>query len=229
MTPFGQKTLVEASFEEIQRIIQEKEPPKPSARLHGLGPKMEEVANCRQTQPGVLRRSVLGDLDWIVMKALEKDRRRRYESANAFAEDIQRHLTHEPVPAGPPSALYRARKFTRRHRVGVAAGVAVTLALVAGLSLALVGLRRALQAGAVARLERDRAVQAEADSRELLNLFSDKLVADGEMVSLLQVAARLARERLGPTNPAALSFAAPLARNMGRLGVWTNASSCTSL
>ena len=223
VTPFDQETLADAGFDEIQRIIQEAEPPKPSTRLHGLGQKLKNVAKCRQTEAGPLQRSVHGDLDWIVMKALEKDRRRRYETANAFADDIQRHLTHEPVLAGPPSALYRARKFARRHRVGVAAGAAVTLALVVGLSLALVELRRALQAGTDARQERDRAVQAEADARELLTLFSDKLVADDEMIGLLQATARLARERLGPTNLAALSFAAPLARNMGRLGVWTNA------
>ena len=223
VTPFGQKTLAEAGFDEIQRIIQEREPPKPSARLHGFGQKLEEVAHCRRTEPGVLWRSVRGDLDWIVMKALEKDRRRRYETAIALAEDIQRHLTHEPVLAGPPSAVYRARKFARRHRVWVAAAAAATLALVVGLSLALVGWRRALQAGTVAGEERDRAVQAEADAKELLELFSDKLVADDEMVGLLETAARLAREKLGPTNQAALSFAAPLARNMGRLGEWTNA------
>jgi len=223
VTPFDQETLTEAGFDEIQRIIQNTEPPKPSTRLHGLGHKLKEVAKCRQTEPGVLQRSVRGDLDWIVMKSLEKDRGRRYETANALADDIQRHLTHEPVLAGPPSALYRARKFARRHRVGVAAGAAVTLALVVGLSLALVGWRQAIQGGAVAREERDRAVQAEADAKELLGLFSDKLVADDEMIGLLQTTARLARERLGPTNLAALSFAAPLARNMGRLGVWTNA------
>jgi eukaryotic-like serine/threonine-protein kinase len=222
-TPFNQETLATAAFDDIRRMIQETEPPKPSARLAGLGQELADVAKHRQSEPGVLRRSLRGDLDWIVMKALEKDRQRRYATANELAEDIQRHLAHEPVLAGPPGAGYRMRKFVRRNRVGAAVGVAVTLALVAGLLVALVGLQRALHAETAARRERDRAVQAEADARRMLELFSDKLVADDELIALLHTAARLARERLGPTNPATLSFVIPLAPNFGRLGAWTSA------
>jgi serine/threonine protein kinase len=236
VTPLDQETLARAPFDEIRRTIQETEPLKPSARL---AQRLVAAARQRAADPaaedgGVLTRHryaetkqgiawVRGELDWIVMKALDKDRARRYETANDLAEDIQRFLSHEPVLAGPPSALYRARKFVRRHRVGVALAAAVALALLAGLSVALVGLRRASRAETVARQERDRAVQAEADTRRMLELFSDKLVADDEMIGLLHSAARLAREQLGPTNLAALRLLTPLAPNLGRLGAWTNA------
>jgi hypothetical protein len=216
VTPFDKETLSTASLDEIQRMIQETEPPKPSTRL------MELARNQKSEVGSQNWKGVRGDLDWIVMKALEKDRQRRYATANELAEDIQRHLVHEPVLAGPPSAGYRTRKFVRRHRVGVAVVTTVTVALVAGLSLALVGLHRALRAETVARRERDRAVQAEADARRMLELFSDKLEADDEMIGLLHTAARLTRGSLGPTNPATLSFVLPLARNFGRLGAWTN-------
>jgi len=240
VTPFDQERLAKAPFDEIRRTIQETEPLKPSTRLLGLvaadvrltpfdpqpstlNPQPSDRASSRgllHTKEAI--RLVRGDLDWIVMKALEKDRQRRYATANDLAEDIQRHLAHEPVLAGPPSAMYRTQKFVRRHRVGVAVGVVVTLALVAGLSLALVGLHRALKAETAAHRERDRAVQAEADARRMLELFSDKLEADDEMIGLLHTAARLTRGSLGPTNPATLSFVLPLARNFGRLGAWTN-------
>jgi serine/threonine protein kinase len=217
VTPFDAETLATTALDEIQRMIRETEPPKPSTRLMGL------IRNQKSEVGSQNWKEVRGDLDWIVMKALEKDRQRRYATANDLAEDIQRHLAHEPVLASPPSAVYRARKFARRHRLGVAVGTAVTLALVVGLALALVGLQRARRAESEARRERDRAVQAEADARRMLELFSDKLVADDELIGLLHSAARLARERLGPTNPATLSFVLPLARNLGRLGTWTNA------
>lgn len=217
VTPFDQKTLASASFDEIRRTIQETEPPKPSTRLM-------ELAGGQSSEVRIQKwKEVRGDLDWIVMKALAKDRARRYETVNAFAEDVQRYLSHEPVLAGPPSAGYRARKFIRRHRVGVAVVTTVTLALLAGLTLALSGWRQALRAEAIAHQERDRALLAETDARRMLELFSDKLVADDEMIGLLHNAARLARERLGRTNPATLSLIVPLAPNLGRLGTWTNA------
>ena len=97
-------------MDEIRRMIQETEPPKPSTRLQRQGDRAEEVAKLRRTEPAVLWRSVRGDLDWIVMKALEKDRQRRYATANDLAEDIQRHLAHEPVLAGPPSARLSGAK-----------------------------------------------------------------------------------------------------------------------
>jgi len=159
VTPFDRNTLHRAALEEIRRWIREVEPPKPSTRLRTLGDKLTEVAQQRQTEPAALKRLVHGDLDWIVMKCLEKDRARRYETASALAEDLQHHLEHQPVKAGPPGTPYRARKFVRRHRMGVALGASVTVALVAGLVASLIGFREA-------RIERDRAVTAETEAEK---------------------------------------------------------------
>jgi len=230
VTPFDKETLAKVALDEIRRMIRETEPPKPSTRLQQLA-KTQRLAVSGQWSVVSSQRwkDLRGDLDWIVMKALEKDRRRRYETANAFAEDIQRHLDHQPVQASPPSTAYRVRKFARRHRVGVAMGAAVTLALVAGLSLALVGFKRARQerdralaAEAETRRERDRAVQAEIDQRAILATFASEMAADNEMFALLKKGAEAARDRLGPTNETTLNFIRATARRCGRLGAWTN-------
>ena len=116
-TPFEGKRLHEAAFDEMLRIIREEEPPKPSTRLSSIDT-LPSVAANRHTEPARLSKDVRGELDWIVMKALEKDRNRRYETASGFAADIERHLHDEPVEAGPPSAAYRFRKLrggTRRR------------------------------------------------------------------------------------------------------------------
>jgi non-specific serine/threonine protein kinase/serine/threonine-protein kinase len=127
--PFDSSELRKAGYDEIRRKIREEEPPKPSTRLSTLsGERSTAAAQRRQTDPGSLRRKVQGDLDWIAMKALEKDRTRRYGSPNELAADIGRHLSYEPVEAGPPSATYRAKKFVRRNRVAVSfAGVVLVL------------------------------------------------------------------------------------------------------
>jgi len=153
VTPFDAATLHQAGLDEVRRLIREVEPPKPSVRLRTLGDQLTHVAKRRHTDPSALSRQVHGDLDWIVMKSLEKDRGRRYETAAALAEDIQRHLDHQPVLAGSPSAAYRVRKFIRRHRVGVVIGASVTVTMVAGLSLTLLGLNRAVKAEALRRWE----------------------------------------------------------------------------
>src|SRR5262249_46611823 len=137
LTPIDRKTLRETSLDEMRRIIQEVEPEKPSARWNALidgsdpSSSVVEIAAHRKTQPSSLRRLLQGDLDWIVMKGLEKDRARRYETVNGLAMDIARHLSAEPVLAAPPSATYRARRFVRRNRAAVltVAGIAATLVL----------------------------------------------------------------------------------------------------
>jgi serine/threonine protein kinase/WD40 repeat protein len=129
-TPFRKERFKTATYDEIRRIIREEEPPRPSARLSESKEALPSIAARRQTDPAKLTRLVRGELDWIVMKALEKDRTRRYETASGFALDVQRHLADEPVQACPPSAAYRLGKFVRRHR----AVVSVT-GLVAGLLL----------------------------------------------------------------------------------------------
>jgi serine/threonine protein kinase/WD40 repeat protein len=131
-TPFDKDRLKQAAFDEIRRIIREEDPPKPSTRISTLGPRSSAVAAHRHADPNRLSHLVRGDLDWIVMKALEKDRTRRYETANGLAMDVQRYLSDEPVLACPPSRGYRLRKFSRRHKGPVLAASVVFLALVVG-------------------------------------------------------------------------------------------------
>ena len=121
--PIGRETLRRAALHEVFRLIREDDPPPPSSRL-GSSDDLPTVAVNRGTEPARLGRSVRGDLDWVVMKALEKDRGRRYESAAALADDVQRFLNHEPVAAGPPTLRYRAAKFVRRNRGAVTAAAA---------------------------------------------------------------------------------------------------------
>ena len=132
-TPFEQERLRTMSLADMQRMIVEEDPPRPSARYHALGDRRARIASDRALEPRRLERLLQGDLDWIVMKCLEKDRSRRYESASALEEDLARHLALEPVRAGPPSATYLARKFIRRNRAGVAAASTILLLLVLGL------------------------------------------------------------------------------------------------
>jgi len=157
--PFDPKALRSAAFGEIQRIIRETDPPKASTRLVGLGETRKTIADLRRTEPGALQRQLKGDLDWIIMRAMEKDRTRRYETANGLAMDIRRHMNNEPILAHPPRTAYKMAKFVRRHKGGFAAGTAVACALVIGLVLATTGLIRAKRAEAVAADERDRANQ----------------------------------------------------------------------
>ena len=151
VSPFDAEKLRQAGLEEIFRRIREDDPPLPSAR--------------HSTLEG---RQLRGDLDWIAMKALEKNPARRYSSASELATDIERHLQHEPVMAGPPTAGYRLRKFVRRHRVGVIAGAAVALALTLGAGLATVGFVRAVHAEAQSRED---AARAGRISEFLIELF----------------------------------------------------------
>ncbi len=127
-TPFGKQRLREAAFDEMLRMIREEEPPRPSTRLSTAAERASVAAN-RSMQPDKLSGLVRGELDWIVMKALEKDRNRRYETANGFAADVQRYLADEAVQACPPSAWYRFRKFARRQKTGLVIATVLTLAL----------------------------------------------------------------------------------------------------
>ena len=128
--PFDAATLKRAAFDELRRIIREEEPPRPSTRLGSLGTTRATVSANRRTDARRLDRALRGELDWIVMKALEKDRRRRYETASAFAADVLCYLKDEPVEACPPSAWYRFRKFARRNTRALLTAAAVALAVV---------------------------------------------------------------------------------------------------
>jgi WD40 repeat protein/serine/threonine protein kinase/tetratricopeptide (TPR) repeat protein len=128
-TPFDRERLQEAGYEEIRRVIREEEPPKPSTRISTLGQAATTASTNRESDPKQLSRLFRGELDWIVMKCLEKDRNRRYETANGLGHDIQRYLNDEAVQACPPSAMYRFRKFGRRNRRALATAVVVSAAL----------------------------------------------------------------------------------------------------
>jgi serine/threonine protein kinase/Flp pilus assembly protein TadD len=118
-TPFDKERLRTAACDEIRRIIREEDPPKPSTRFSTIGQAATTLSANRQSDPKRLSQMFRGELDWIVMKSLEKDRNRRYETASAFAGDVQRYLHDEPVLACPPSAAYRVRKYARRHKAGL--------------------------------------------------------------------------------------------------------------
>jgi non-specific serine/threonine protein kinase/serine/threonine-protein kinase len=191
--PFDSRTLREVGIDEARRTIRETEPPTPSTRIVARDPKSGTTAERRRTEPAKLASLLEGDLDWITMRALEKDRTQRYQTVNALAMDLARHLNDEPVLAGPPSAAYRARKFVRRHRVGVAAA-ALVLVLLTGFAVV-----TAVQAGRIAR-ERDRANQEAATAQRvsdfLVGLFrvSDPSETRGRTVTAREILDNGARE-----------------------------------
>ena len=144
-TPFDRQRFHTAAFEEVQRIIREEEPCKPSTKISTLGDAASDVSDRRRSDPRKLRQTLQGDLDWIVMKAMDKDRTRRYETASALADDVQRFIDDEPVLASPPSAGYRLRKLVRRNRAVVLTGALIASALILGVIGTTAGLVRALK------------------------------------------------------------------------------------
>jgi tetratricopeptide (TPR) repeat protein len=161
-TPLERKRFKEAAWDEIRRMIREEEPPAPSTRLSSTDT-LPSLATFRHTEPARLKKLVRGELDWIVMKALEKDRTRRYETAVGLARDIKRYLDDEVVEARPPSPGYRFSKFVRRHRGQVLAAGLVLLTLLAGIAGTTWGLLREARAnaGLSAALGRERMANAE--------------------------------------------------------------------
>jgi hypothetical protein len=181
VTPFEAETFRQAALDEIRRVIRESEPSKPSTRLQTLGVRLDDVARFRHTDPTALRRLVRGDLDWIVMKALEKDRRRRYETPDAFASDVVRHLNNEPVLASCPSMPYLAAKFARRHRTGLAVAATLLLLLLSGVTASTWQAVRATRAEHTQSLLRQQAEQARADERQLrLQAEAREKIAEAE-------------------------------------------------
>ena len=154
--PFDQQSLAAAGYDEMRRIIREVEPPKPSARLSTVaGEERTALALARHITPDKISRLVEPDLDWIVMKAIEKDRTRRYETANALALDIQHYLADEPVSASPPGAAYLLRKYARRHRAALRVAAVIALLLVAGTVTSVLLAIRASNALEQVKRERD--------------------------------------------------------------------------
>lgn len=175
-TPFDQKELLASGIDELRRTLREKEPPRPSTRVNALHEaELTMTAQQRNLKPQELRSDLEGDLDWIVMRALEKDRSRRYQSASGLAADVRRYLDNEPINARPPTRRYRLQKLVRRNKVVFAAGTAVAMALIVGFgfstamyfreSAALKGERAALREQVRLREVADDALTKEAAAR----------------------------------------------------------------
>jgi non-specific serine/threonine protein kinase/serine/threonine-protein kinase len=196
--PFDSKELRTAGFDEMRRRIREEEPQKPSTRVSSLGDASKVAAERRRTDIHGLTRTLRGDLDWIVMKALEKDQTRRYGSPSDLAADVGRHLRDEPVEASPPSNAYRMRKFISRNRLGVTAGAALIVLLVAGVIGTTIGLLKARREADAVRRSADvlegmfeimdpaRPMGRALTTRQLLDLGAERVNSELEDKPLLQ-------------------------------------------
>jgi tRNA A-37 threonylcarbamoyl transferase component Bud32/tetratricopeptide (TPR) repeat protein len=191
-TPFDAKELMKAGVDEMRRRIRETEPARPSNRLSGMtGADSTSTAKRRGMEAQRLITLLRGDLDWVVMKCLEKDRTRRYETANGLAVDIQRYLNNEAITARPPSAAYRFRKMISRNKLAFGAVAAVVVALLAGLGLATVGFVRA-------NVERGRAVAALAEAQQQRALADDNFrEAQGAVEDLLRISNERLKDQAG--------------------------------
>jgi tetratricopeptide (TPR) repeat protein len=190
-TPFDKERLKKAALDEVRRIIREEQPPKPSTRIGTLGATLTAVSGSRATEPKKLGRLVRGELDCIVMKALEKDRARRYETASGLAVDVRHYLENEPVSARPASATYRLRKFASKHKVGFAAASAVAAALVLGIIGTSAGLVHARSARRAAEQEAKKATAVSGFLRSVLASARPDMLGGGEdakVVDLLKAA-----------------------------------------
>ena len=213
--PFDHLRLRRLGYEAMQRKIRDEEPPRPSARVSSLGQASGDVAKKRRTSAAALTRQLHGDLDWITMKCLEKDRTRRYSAPSELAADIVRYLKHEPVLACPPSTTYRIQKFVKRHRFGVAAAALVVIALLAGISGTTIGLLRAKRAERIARQEAESTKQV---SDFLVGLFevSDPSESRGNRVTAREILDR-GVERIGSELSSQLPIRSRLMLTMGRV------------
>jgi WD40 repeat protein/serine/threonine protein kinase len=169
-TPFEKERFKEAAYDEIRRIIREEEPPKPSTRISTLGQVASTVSAQRKSDPKRLSQLMRGELDWIVMKALEKDRNRRYDTPSALAADVRRHLQVEPVLACPPSVVYRLRKFARRNKRALA-----TAALLAVMLLIALGAVVASAIWAADQAKARLALEAATKKKLERNLYSTRI------------------------------------------------------
>jgi serine/threonine protein kinase/tetratricopeptide (TPR) repeat protein len=181
--PYDWGELRRAGLDGLRRVAHESEPPAPSRRFAGLRrDEAAAIAEARGTTPSALARQLAGDLDWLALKALDRDRTRRYATASELADDVRRHLANEPVLAGPPTTAYRLRKFVRRHRAGVAAAAIVTTA-VAG--VAVMWTRQSLEIRRSAEIARREQVRAERVSELMTDVFkaSDPFEGRGEVTA----------------------------------------------
>ena len=223
--PFDAAKLRSAGFMEIQRIIRETDPPKASTRLNTLKNTQAEIAEKRKTDPGSLLKQLRGDLDWITMKAMAKDRTYRYASASELVADIGKHLKNEPVSAGPPSVLYRLKKFVRRHRLGVIAGALVLFALIAGISGTTIGIIKARNAE---RKAKNAAAKTEAINNYLLEVLGSANPIEGKgrdvtVLEALKTAAMKIPEKFGQQPEIAAELKFTIGSTYLRLGYYREA------
>jgi non-specific serine/threonine protein kinase/serine/threonine-protein kinase len=221
--PIGSRELRAAGIEAMLQKICEQEPVRPSTKLKSLGPSAKDSAERRKEAPESLERHLRGDLDWITIKALEKDRSRRYGSASDLAGDLQRHLHDQPVSAGPPSAGYRAHKFIRRHRFGVGVAAAAVVLLI-GFATTM-----ALQARRIAK-ERDRANRI-ADFMTQMFAVSDPSEALGNTITartILDTASNEIRAGLAKDPEVQSELMFTMARTYASLGLYPIADNLSS-
>jgi eukaryotic-like serine/threonine-protein kinase len=176
-TPLASADMRQAAYLEMLRKIREDEPPAPSKRVGESSGALQTTSQQRKTEPGKLPKMLQGELDWIVMKALEKDRTRRYETANGFARDIERYLEGDPVEAGPPSATYRLKKFASKNKVLIGTVSAFAALLVLGVVVSTWQAVRATRAERAAKAERDRADTEAATSRAITDFLQNSLLS----------------------------------------------------
>jgi serine/threonine protein kinase len=219
--PYEVETLREAGYAEIQRIIREIEPPMPSTRLVTLMDQSTDVAKHRGTEPHSLPKLIRGDLDWIVMKAMEKDRTRRYETAVELAADVRRHLNHEPVVASPPSVTYKLRKLVQRHRFGVFAWSSIATTLVLGFVLSTYGFVQARHAQTAADKQAARS-QAIADFLQDMLVSTDPSHAISLDVDVENVV-KTAREVFGSDHATVAATLSSLAVQLQNVGNYDDA------
>jgi serine/threonine protein kinase len=208
-TPLQRERLRKSSLLEALRTIREEEPPRPSTRISTLGQAATTASTQRRSDPKKLSRLFRGELDWIVMKCLEKDRNRRYETANGLARDVERYLHDEPVLACPPSAAYRFRKFARRNKGPVLAGVLVLLALLAGVAAST---WQAVRATLAQRQANEQRRQAEANLRKAHQAVNDYFTQVSDNTLLLEPTLNPLRKQLLQT---ALRYYQDFAREHG--------------
>jgi serine/threonine protein kinase len=200
-TPVDPDSLKSAAWDELQQMIRDAEPQRPSILVTALGTDTESVARLRGTEPGRLGSLLKGDLDWIVLKALEKDRTRRYGAAGEFSDDVQRYLDDEAVIATPPSTGYRLRKFFRRNKASIAVATALVTALLFGLITTSISSVWAMR-------ERDHALRAEKDAREAEQAaVESSLRADRQADRARRMAAMVGNSFLDPVDAEELARA----------------------
>ena len=223
-TPFDTKELLQAGLDEVRRVIREQEPLRPSTRLSKMNDaELTKVAECRKSQSPSLIKAVHGDLDWIVMRALEKDRSRRYDTATGLAMDVKRFLANEPISARPPSKVYKFRKTLARNKLLFGSIGVVGFSLITSLAIVLMALSKEKNARLQAKQDQIKAETEAAKSSQITRFLEEMLESVGPSVALGQDTAMLrgildrTAERLGKEMVDQPAIEAELRGLMGRV------------